>query len=131
MERTVAGSLSRRRFARAAVGMLAGAIVTVPRSSDATITVALDGVIHCRASAARIGRRYLASLPVRIDRVGLLKMNPELESILRAASDGRDGATPLLRRCIADDFRREDTVVIDGWVLAATEAQFCALIALG
>ena len=36
----------------------------------------------------------------------------------------------LLRQQILDDYRQENTVMIDGWILSRTEARQCALFSL-
>ena len=89
-----------------------------------------DGLIRRRESAERIGRRYLAMLPADTDRSQLLATSPTLDSALHAVRHRPQIAAELLRRGINDDFRRADTVIVDGWVLAATEARLCAVIAL-
>ena len=113
------------------MGALAGSLtIALPLSAHLAMPANIDRLLRHRASAERIGRRYLAMLPSGTDRSRLLTMSPILDRALRAARDGPDAAIALLRQGIADDFRRADTVIIEGWVLAATEARFCAVIAL-
>lgn len=90
----------------------------------------LGALVGRRESAERVGRRYLAMLPADADRSQLLKTSPALDRALRAARRNPEVAARLLRQGIDDDFRRANTVVVDGWVLALTEAHLCAIIAL-
>ncbi len=89
-----------------------------------------DGLIRRRESAERIGRRYLATLPADTDRSRLLAMSPALDCALRAVRHRPEIAAGLLRQGINDDFSHANTVVVDGWVLAVTEARLCAVVAL-
>jgi hypothetical protein len=90
----------------------------------------LGMLIQRRASAERIGRRYLATLPPDTDEFRLRKMSRTLDHALQIGPHEPARAARLLREGIDEDFRRADTVVVDGWVLAVTEARFCAVIAL-
>lgn len=38
--------------------------------------------------------------------------------------------TDVLRQQIADDYRKGNTVMVDGWILSRTEARQCALFSL-
>lgn len=86
-----------------------------------------EGLWTNRDSARRVGERYLAQAPEEADPA-------------RLAADlfggvAVDGASPRrLRRHIdhrrARDFAQGDTVIVDGWVMARTEARLCALAAL-
>lgn len=79
------------------------------------------------ASARRIGRRYLASLPSSLDKNAILGASPALAKAIEASPQVR---AALLRRSVAEDFRRGDVAIVDGWVLSASEARLCALAAL-
>lgn len=131
MRSSDAGIISRRGCVGGlAAALIVGTAVTRAGQVDAVAPAEFHGLIRHRASAARIGRRYLATLPSTPDRSRLLEMSPALGRILQATSRSRALAADLLRTTIADDFRRADTVVVDGWVLSATEARLCAVIAL-
>jgi hypothetical protein len=82
-----------------------------------------------RQAAEKVGRRYLAIAPSEAN-VGSL-----LEHLGLAASPSDDGDEHRTHTRFAERRRREfangDTVVIDGWILARSEARLCALIALG
>lgn len=83
------------------------------------------------ASARAVGRRMLAAEP-GLSRDGLVA---ELARAVGLAADRLPSIDrPLLRSRLdaarAAEFRRGDTVRVQGWVLAATEARLCALAAL-
>jgi hypothetical protein len=111
----------------ALIGSLAIALAW-PRRAEAPADFA--ALIQRRASAERIGRRYLATLPADTDRSRLRMMSRTLDHALQIGQHDPARAARLLRQGIDEDFRRADTVVVDGWVLAVTEARFCAVIAL-
>jgi len=131
MRRPAAGAISRRRFACGVIPALIGSLaITLPWMARAAPPADFGALVDSRASAERVGRRYLAMLPADTDRSRLLAMSPALGGTLRAIRHQPKVARGLLRRSINDDFRRADTVIVDGWVLAATEARLCAIIAL-
>ena len=74
-----------------------------------------------------IGAHYRASVP-----------RENTAAALRAAiSDSESARSPLawirrrsMEQMIRDDFAAGRTVVVDGWVLSATEARHCALFSL-
>jgi hypothetical protein len=99
-----------------------------PRRGEAPADLGV--LIQHRASAERIGRRYLATLPPDTDRLRLRMMSRTLDQALQMGPHEPARAARLLRQGIDEDFRRADTVLVDGWVLAVTEARFCAVIAL-
>ena len=127
----VAGTVSRRRFFCGAIGALFGSLaIALPSLARTAMPANLDALLRHRAGAERIGRRYLAMLPADADRSRLLTMSPMLGHALRAVREGPEAAVALLQQGIREDFGRADTVIIDGWVLAATEARLCAVVAL-
>ena len=84
------------------------------------------------ASAAVVGRRYLAGHPQEADRQWLAG---ELDADLRRQGcDSRQADAARLRaglaRQVRTDFARSRVVRVDGWVLSVTEARLCALAAL-
>jgi hypothetical protein len=126
-----AGILSRRRFALGMMTALIGGLASaLPGFSRVAPGADLGMLVGRRESAERVGRRYLSMLPADIDRSRLLKTSPALDRALRATRRKPEAAARLLRQSIEDDFRRANTVVVDGWVLALTEARLCAIIAL-
>lgn len=85
----------------------------------------LAGLVADPDTARRLGRAYLAAGadPARLQDL--------LEALASAVARG-----PALVRALLDARRREsflaaDVVIVDGWVLARTEAALFALIALG
>src|SRR5262249_25056610 len=131
MELSDAGTVSRRHFLRGTVPVLIGGLaMTLPLLTRAVLPADLGALVRDRESAERIGRHYLATLPVDTNSSQLLMMSPALGSALQTVQHDPAVAAQLLRRGIADDFRRADTVLVNGWVLAATEVRLCAMIAL-
>jgi len=127
----VAGTISRRRFACGMIPALIGSLaVTLPWLARVAMPANFGALIRRRESAERIGRRYLAMLPADTDRSRLLAMSPALDCALRAVQHRPEIAAGLLRQGIRDDFRHANTVIVDGWVLAVTEARLCAVVAL-
>lgn len=125
------GTAPRRRFVRGVIpALFASLAIALPWLPPPATSANFDRLIRRRESAERIGRRYLAMLPADTDRSRLLAMSPVLGGALQAIQHRPEVAAGLLRRGINDDFRRADTVTVDGWVLAATEARLCAVIAL-
>lgn len=83
-----------------------------------------------RGSARRVGQAYLATGPDARD-------VPAIQAAL-ARRLGADAArlddralAERVDRAVSDDFARYDTVELHGWVMATTELQLCALVALG
>jgi hypothetical protein len=86
----------------------------------------------CRLCGRRstIGERYLAVHAPASDRHLVLA---ELRSRLPELGERRRNASDLLgalRRRIRDDFAVGEIVMLDGWLLARTEVQLCALSVL-
>ena len=125
------GTTPRRRFIRGVIpALFASLAIAPPRLPRPATPGNFDGLIRRRESAERIGRRYLAMLPPDTDRSRLLAMSPALDRALRAVRHRPEIAAGLLRQGISDDFSHANTVIVDGWVLAVTEARLCAVIAL-
>jgi hypothetical protein len=72
------------------------------------------------AAARAIGDVYLAQVP------DAARRTRDLGRLLRDQPDA-DACRALLRERRSRDFGTDAIVLIDGWVLAATEAQLCAL----
>jgi len=90
-------------------------------SLDTRAIAALDPAI------ADLGRRYLATNPAEADLAILLGLlDNASEPADKSAFDPITAAT----RLIAAEFRRGDTVSVEGWVLAASEARAAAVVAL-
>jgi hypothetical protein len=126
MHPTSSGAASRRHLLRVALGAAAGALAgLIARPAPRATAGAL---FRDRPSAERIGRRYLASPTAEQDRTTILAASPGLA---RALAAPRDQAARQLQQAIDADFRHGDIAVVDGWVMAKSEARFCALVALG
>jgi hypothetical protein len=129
---------SRRTFlASLAAGIVGSAIGlrihlqrgTVP---DAVAAEQLAGLIHHADSAALLGRLYLNGAPHEADPArlaGLIGVTP-----VPALPAGDGGGQEALRKRLAErirgDFLNGDTVEVDGWLLAISEARLCALVSL-
>jgi hypothetical protein len=79
-----------------------------------------------RDSAILVGLAYLAEVPVQADRSALVR------GILRDDSIVDSDATLAanVSRQITADFAAGRLAIVDGWVLAETEARLCALAVL-
>lgn len=92
----------------------------------------LSGVLRHQAAAGEIGRAYLRAHPSEADPERLVagitgdwEQGPaELDRL------GRDALRLRLREQIRTDFAQSRTVLVDGWVLAASEARLFGLSAL-
>jgi hypothetical protein len=126
-----AGALSRRALLRAFVGLcgalsLAPAIaVSEPRCGEVELENWLRhfgaDFLGDGAALRRIGAAYLASHPTERNRKRLVRLL------------SRDEGTPVrlnLVGSIASDWFEHDIVVVQGWVLARTEARICGVLHL-
>jgi hypothetical protein len=92
----------------------------------------LSGVLRHQAAAGEIGRAYLRAHPSEADPERLIagitggwEEGPaELDRL------GRDALRLRLREQIRTDFAEGRTVLVDGWMLAASEARLFGLSAL-
>jgi hypothetical protein len=92
----------------------------------------LSGVLRHQAAAGEIGRAYLRAHPSEADPERLVagitgdwERGPaELDRL------GRDELRLRLREQIRSDFAQGRTVLVDGWVLATSEARLFGLSAL-
>ncbi len=131
---------TRRQFILAAAGAGVAALAVATRPWQALVASApprpvadrLAGLLESRDSARAIGREYLKLMPREADSATLVSLIaggvPGGTSALTRASENE------LRQMIAarmvGDFAGERTAELDGWVLSATEARLCALVAL-
>lgn len=72
------------------------------------------------AGVIAIGAAYMAERPEEADLPALLTLLPSPDGDVAAAA----------RAGVAADFEAGDTVVLDGWVLATSEARAAAVLAL-
>jgi hypothetical protein len=116
-----------RRGILARLGMAGGLLggLLLPRVAGARPAGHL-AALHDLDAARRIGRAYLADHPGEADAAVLTTW---LDQAL-----GKPASVPAaraaLRRAVRDDMRGGRSVVVDGWVLALTEARLCALAGL-
>lgn len=118
-------------LATATMVLLAGAMPALVRPARSAIRDSCDAVATLwsdTGSACRVGRSYLAQVPEDADR-------DRLVAILfgEKGAHARMPAEALrarFARARQRDFEAGDTVIVDGWVLARTEARLCALTAL-
>ncbi len=120
----------RRLIGTAALAALPGGAWLLDRwGAGESIVARLAGLIERRADAQALGRAYLRLHPEEA------APEPLVEQLLPGAGRGSESLRRLTtsdlreaaRRQRERDFARGDTVVIDGWILARTEARLCAL----
>jgi len=71
-----------------------------------------------------IGVQYRRLVPAENDRIRLRA------AILAAGAGGWGGRAPSLAAKVRSDFAAGRTLLLNGWVLSATEARQCALFSL-
>lgn len=108
------------------------ALAAVPGARGEIAARRLLAALDRRASAAEVGRAYLAGMPQEADRARLVDA---LTRCLGAQScdPARAGKADLraaLTRQIRQDFADRQVVRVDGWVLSVTEARLAGLAAL-
>jgi hypothetical protein len=84
-------------------------------------------------SAQTVGQEYLSAVPAEAGARTLVELvtrgMPNRSGMLRAATEDELRAFFALR--VSEDFARQRTVDLSGWILSLTEARLCALAALG
>jgi hypothetical protein len=132
--------LPRRRFLVAGAAALAGAAavgLVVVRDADdeeasgpggtATTSTAASSSPSPVEGVALVGEAYLRDHPDEADESVLRGHLPELESTEATALLAE--LSELQPRCQAE-FEADDVVLVDGWILARSEARGAALVAL-
>jgi hypothetical protein len=118
-------ALSRRDFA-----VWTAATVAALRLEPALVAVRpgspLDRLFSKPAAARKVGCRVLAAMPETARPA--MALATELSVVAKGATDALGHA---LAERIEGDFRDGRIVIIDGWVLARSEALACAATALG
>lgn len=91
----------------------------------------LAGLLEHRDSAWIVGREYLRATPSEATPPVLAYLIAERLPLERRAlvSATDEELRRLLAASVVADFEEGRTVEIDGWVLSATEARLCALVA--
>jgi hypothetical protein len=97
-----------------------------------TLAERLVGALRQRASAATVGRAYLAAHPAD---AGLERLTADLADDLCRQQCAPWRTTPAglraaFARRVRDDFAIGRVTRVDGWVLSLTEARLCGLAAL-
>ena len=132
--------INRRGFLQLALGTgglwllrsrLVSSVFAWPRGQS-LLSLRLTGLFKHGESAKVIGREYLRHYAQEADEQILLGLissgftdGPEM---LSAADD--EEISRWLRRQIGQDFEAGHVVKLEGWILSATEARLCALVAL-
>jgi hypothetical protein len=93
--------------------------------SDGKIKAGLRQLFSDRAAARGLGKRYIDLYPREAQRILLFE---KLVSSLQPGSSRELKA--IIARERESDFQNNRIVIIDGWLLARTEAEVCALTVL-
>jgi hypothetical protein len=121
---------------RTALGVLLGAagllwpggpsgVAAAPDATVADLAGLLRGLTKDRDTAQALGRAYLAS-----GRVEAGALRARLDALVAAAPRDAAGLREAVCAASAHDLAAGDVAVVDGWVLARTEAEILALVAL-
>jgi hypothetical protein len=131
---------TRRQFLAVAAGAGVAALVVATRPWRALVESApprptaerLSGLLGNPDSARAIGREYLKLVPDEADTERLVDLIaarvPGGNAALTRASENE--LRQLIAAGMVGDFAGERTAELEGWVLSATEARLCALVAL-
>jgi hypothetical protein len=112
----------------ATMALLAGtmpAVIRPARSATRDSCDAIAALWSDTGGACRVGRSYLAQVPEDADRDRLVAILFREEGAHAGMS--ADALRAQFARARMRDFESGDTVTVDGWVLARTEARLCAL----
>ena len=123
--------IDRRQFVRltgAGVALALTAGCHAPADYDAATLADSDLVAALGADVVRsIGARYRAMTPTERDtpslRAAILASRPFASRVLALRQ-------PSMAELVRRDFEHGHTVVVQGWILSATEARQCALYSL-
>jgi hypothetical protein len=113
-------TLDRRRFLQLTAGGVVASFTSAACARESALSQ--PGLLEFLGAerVRRIGARYRAAVP-----------NENSHAALRAAISQRQSFWPgWIERQVRDDFAAGRTVLVDGWVLSATEARQCALFSL-
>jgi hypothetical protein len=108
----------------AASPLLANASLTktVEFAQDSTVTAATRSLAMNHASIQRIASIYLEKHPEWNDS---LKLQTWLSTHLDKSNQDADS---LIKEMAEEDLQRGDHLLLDGWLIAATEARLCAYL---
>ncbi len=113
-------TLDRRRFLQLTVGGAIASFASAACARDSSL--AQPGLLELLGAerVRRIGIQYRLVVP-----------SENNQDTLRAAIAQRQGFWPgWIERQVREDFAAGRTLLVDGWVLSATEARQCALLSL-
>jgi hypothetical protein len=124
--------MNRRQFLRISAIGAAATLASTARGADAAASYDVHALAHPDLlsvlgpqSVREIGARYREIVPAEnhVDtlRAAILAARP-----LRVPGAPR----PAVAKMVRDDFAAGRTIVVQGWVLSATEARQCALFSL-
>jgi hypothetical protein len=123
-------SLSRRKVLAglAAIASGIGLPASAARAGEANATEVLLSLLDDRAKAAAVGSAWLRSNAAAPAPDAVL--NGLTESLRQQGWDGgidRDDLRVRLAAAVQADFRNGATVSVEGWEIARTQAELCAL----
>ena len=124
--------LSRRRFLLfAAATMIPSTVVGVSWTQSSWLRrTVIELLLSDLPGAGEIGRRYLASAPEENDPALLAaRLFPDHRDVPYAPFDVATMRRQLQGQC-RREFATSDTVILDGWIVARSEARLCALAAI-
>lgn len=90
-----------------------------------TVMHCLSNVLTDQSGARLIGKAYLSAYPDERDRILILK-----ELLGPAKLRGPGDLRRRIAKCREEDFIKGEVVVVDGWILAKSEARAAALTVL-
>lgn len=97
--------------------------------SPGSIKTAIEPLFSDPESARALGRRYLERFPERAN-FALLLGHSGLTVRHGQPPQGMDWSIAAIDQRRKQDFLAGHTVILDGWMLARSEASLCALLAL-
>lgn len=120
---------ARRSFLTLALAALFVHGFRIPLGAKAAAPFNAGDFWRHEGSARAVGERYLALMPQERDQALLRR------ALFGSGASGRSPSPEALRLQISAlrerDFTTGDTVMIDGWMMARSEARLCAMTALG
>ena len=122
-------AVATRRTVLCAAAPLALAAVATDRAGMPGRSRRLTAIFTNRRAAAELGQAVWPTLPAATTEDSLieaiLERHAELAELLPEAPP--EALAAALRRAVDADFAAGRTHLVDGWVLARTEAELCAL----
>ncbi len=125
-------AVATRRTLLCAAAPLALAAVAADRAGMPGRSHRLTALFANRRAAAELGRAVWPTLPAATTEDSLIEAILERHAGLAEllAEGPPEALAAALRRAVAADFAAGRTHLVDGWVLARTEAELCALARL-